>query len=46
MDVQGAEFSVLEGANDMLASQKISLIYTELIMCPTYKGQHKLHEYL
>ena len=46
MDVQGAEFSVLEGAHDMLASQKISLIYTELIMCPTYKGQHSLHEYL
>lgn len=46
MDVQGAEFSVLEGAKDMLANQRISLIYTELIMCPTYKGQHKIHEYL
>ena len=46
MDVQGAEFSVLEGAKDMLKSQRISIIYTELIMCPTYKGQHKLHEYL
>jgi hypothetical protein len=34
------------GAKDMLANQKISLIYTELIVCPTYKGQHKLHEYL
>jgi FkbM family methyltransferase len=44
MDVQGAEFSVLVGAKDMLANQKISLIYTELIMCPTYKGQHKLQE--
>jgi len=46
MDVQGAEFSVLVGAKDMLANQRISLIYTELIMCPTYEGQHKLHEYL
>lgn len=46
MDVQGAEFSVLVGAKDMLANQRISLIYTELIMCPTYEGQHKFHEYL
>ncbi len=46
MDVQGAEFSVLVGAKDMLANQRISLIYTELITCPTYEGQRKLHEYL
>jgi FkbM family methyltransferase len=46
MDVQGEEFSVLSGAKDMLATQGISLIYTELIMCPTYEGQHKFHEYL
>lgn len=46
MDVQGGEFSVLLGAKDMLANQNISLIYSELITCPTYVGQHKLHEYL
>lgn len=46
MDAQGAEFSILEGARDMLANQRISLVFTELLMCPTYKGQHKLHEYL
>jgi len=46
MDVQGAEFSVLKGAGSMLANQKVSLIYSELIMCPTYEGQHKFHEYL
>ena len=46
MDVQGAEFSILVGAQDMLVNQRISLIYTELIMCPTYQGQHQLHEYL
>ncbi len=46
MDVQGGEFSVLNGAKRMLANQQISLIYSELIICPTYKGQHKLHEYL
>jgi len=46
MDVQGAEFSVLSGAKEMLAHQKFSLIYTEIILCPTYKEQHKFHEYL
>lgn len=46
MDVQGAEFSVLKGATDMLENQQIALIYTELILCPTYKDQNKFHEYL
>jgi FkbM family methyltransferase len=46
LDVQGAEFSVFVGAERMLSEQRVSLIYAELIMCPTYKGQHKLHEYL
>ena len=46
MDVQGAEFSVLKGATDMLENQQIALIYTELILCPTYKEQNKFHEYL
>jgi FkbM family methyltransferase len=46
MDVQGAEFSVLMGAKEMLATQRISLIYTELMTCQTYKEQHNLHEYL
>ncbi len=46
MDVQGAEYSVLEGARDLLANQGISLIYMELMLCPTYQGQRKFHEYL
>lgn len=46
MDVQGAEYSVLIGAQDMLLNQRISFIYSEMILCPTYTGQHKLHEYL
>jgi FkbM family methyltransferase len=46
MDVQGAEYSALYGANFMLSNQKIALIYLELIICPTYEGQKKLHEYL
>lgn len=46
LDVQGAEFAVLKGAEGLLANQQVSLIYTELILCPTYKGQHQFHEYL
>lgn len=46
IDTQGAEYAVFQGAQGMLAAQNIDIIYTELIMCPTYQGQHKLHEYL
>ena len=46
MDVQGGEFSILSGAKEILSRQNISLIYTEIILCPTYEDQHKLHEYL
>ena len=46
IDAQGSEYAVFMGAKDMLSKQKISLIYTELIMCPTYKGQRKFYEYL
>jgi FkbM family methyltransferase len=45
IDVQGAEFRVLTGGKDMLSSQSISLIYSEIILTPTYQRQHKLHEY-
>jgi len=46
MDVQGAEFLALKGASDLLGQARISLIYTELITCPTYQGQHRLGEYV
>lgn len=46
LDVQGAEFAALNGATEVLSHSKVSLIYTELLMCPTYVGQHKLYEYL
>lgn len=45
MDVQGLEYAVLQGARGMLAQQRVTLVYTELIVCPTYQGQRKLHEY-
>lgn len=46
LDVQGAEYAVLEGAKGLLAQGKISLIFTEIIMIPTYQGQRKFHDYL
>lgn len=46
MDVQGGEYDVLRGGRDLLRRQAIGLIYMELIMAPTYVGQHRLREYL
>lgn len=46
LDVQGAEYAVLEGARGLLQQQRIDLIYMEVIMAPTYVGQRKLAEYL
>jgi len=46
LDIHAAEFLALLGAKNMLSSQKISVIYLEIIMSQTYEGQHKLHEYL
>jgi len=46
MDVQGAEFLALEGARGLLKEGRISIIYTELITCPTYRGQHRFGEYI
>jgi len=46
IDIQGSEYEVLQGAKDLLSVKRIKLIYTELIFCPTYEGQHALHEYL
>jgi FkbM family methyltransferase len=46
IDTQGHEFDVLLGAQSLLKNQKIDMIYMEMILCPTYVGQHKIHEYL
>ena len=45
IDVQGMEYSVLEGAKKMLESQEISIIYLEIIIVPTYVGQRTLKDY-
>jgi FkbM family methyltransferase len=46
LDVQGAEYAVLSGAQEMLKRQSIDIVYMEMITAPTYVGQRKLHEYL
>lgn len=46
IDVQGAEYSVLEGADALLAAARIGVIYMEVIIAPTYVGQRRLVDYL
>ena len=46
MDVQGAEYLILEGAKSLLSQEKIGLIYTEIIIFPSYEGQLYFHEFL
>jgi FkbM family methyltransferase len=46
LDVQGAELAVLEGAAALLRTQAIDVVYMEMIVAPTYVGQHDLHDYL
>jgi len=38
LDIQGAEHLALTGAARMLEEQAIALIYSEIIMAPTYRG--------
>ncbi len=44
MDTQGAEHLVLEGAKESIKQGKIKLIFTEMIVMPTYENQKELHE--
>ncbi len=46
IDVQGAEYAVLAGARGLLARQAVDLVYIEMIIAPSYVGQHKYHSYL
>jgi FkbM family methyltransferase len=46
LDVQGAEYQVLTGADELLRAQAIDVVYFELITAPTYVGQRELHDYL
>lgn len=44
MDVQGAEYLVLEGAKKALSAGKVGLVYTEIILLPTYQEQQPIDE--
>ena len=44
MDVQGAEYLVLQGAKKSFEKGIINMIYTEIITLPTYKGQLNFDE--
>ena len=46
LDVQGAEYAVLEGAETILNRQGVDIVYMEMIMAPTYVGQRRLLDYL
>jgi FkbM family methyltransferase len=46
MDTQGSEYIVLQGAEESIRSGKIKMIYTEIIVGPTYEGQKELDEVL
>src|SRR6476659_8519291 len=36
LDVQGAEYSVLEGADALLSAQRVGMLYAEVIIAPQY----------
>lgn len=44
IDVQGSELAVLRGASQLLDKHAIGLIYTEVILVPTYLNQTLFHE--
>ncbi len=46
IDVQGAEYLVMEGAARTCKKESIQLIYNEIITQPTYDGQKRLDEVL
>jgi FkbM family methyltransferase len=46
MDTQGTEYMVVEGAERMIRENKIKIIFTEMIIMPTYVGQKHLDELL
>jgi FkbM family methyltransferase len=42
MDVQGSEYLVMQGASESIKHNKIKLIYSEIIVCPSYEDQLRL----
>jgi FkbM family methyltransferase len=44
MDTQGAELSILKGAANLLSTEKIGIIYSEVLFVPLYEGQASFHD--
>jgi hypothetical protein len=44
IDTQGTELDVLMGAIGMLSTGRIGVVYAEMIVVPSYKGQGKPHQ--
>jgi len=44
--VQGAEPLVLKGAEGLLRAGRVRMVYTEILVLPTYDGQARLDEFL
>ncbi len=44
IDIQGGELNALKGALSLLAQEKISIIYTEIMFVPHYEGGVLFHE--
>lgn len=46
IDVQGAEYRVLQGGASSLAAGRVRVLYLEIILGPTYVGQWGMGQYL
>ena len=46
LDVQGAEYRVLQGGACAFAAAAVDVVYMEIITLPTYKGQRRIMDYL
>ena len=46
IDVQGSEYKVLQGAENLISNNKIKLIQLEVIIGDTYKGQKSVSYYI
>lgn len=46
LDVQGAELSVLQGGQPLLAAGAVKMVYAEMLVAPTYVGQAAIDEVL
>jgi len=44
MDIQGGELQALRGAADLLADQRVDVIYTEIMFSPQYHNQAQFFE--